>query len=143
MVELTRIAEIGNKNWKVKASKLIYIKRQIWGLAKLWECEISNGQKIQKFANFWSHILVLKIWNTFYKFVNFPILSVKNFPNFTISKINQIPEIIRFRKLANFLNLTICKTIKIPKNSNFVNYHICVFWMFNLNKREDKKQIFK
>ena len=27
--ELTRVAEIGNKNWKVKPSKLIYVKGQI------------------------------------------------------------------------------------------------------------------
>ena len=61
----------------------------------------------------------------------------KNFPNFTISKIiefplltnseknNQISEIVECQKLAIFQNLTICKTIKIPRISNLmVNYHI-------------------
>ena len=60
----------------------------------------------------------------------------KNFPNFTISKIikfslltnlkknNKISESVEFQKLANFQNLTIRKTIKVPKISNLVNYHI-------------------
>ena len=60
----------------------------------------------------------------------------KNFPHFTISKIiefplltnskkNQISEIVECQKLANFQNLIICKTIKIPRISNLmVNYHI-------------------
>ena len=38
----------------------------------------------------------------------------------------QIHKIIKFLKLLK--NLTICKSIKIPKNSNLVNYHI--FWVF-------------
>ena len=61
----------------------------------------------------------------------------KNFPNFTILKINEFPlltnsrkkyqiyEIVECRKLGNFQNLTICKTIKIPRILNLmVNYHI-------------------
>ena len=34
MDELTRVIDMGNKNCKVKVSKLIYIKAQIWKLAK-------------------------------------------------------------------------------------------------------------
>ena len=63
----------------------------------------------------------------------------KKFPNFTISKIikfplltnsrknNQSSKIVEFQKLGNFLNLTICKTIKIQKILNLmVNYQICL-----------------
>ena len=37
-------------------------------------------------------------------------------------------KLIKFRKLANlkFQNLTICKIMKIPKMSNFINYYILI-----------------
>ena len=78
---------------------------------------------------------------------NLPIFGIKlwfsklkkKFPNFKISKIikfslltnlkknNQSSEIVEFQKLANFLNLTICKAIKIQKISHLmVNYQICI-----------------
>ena len=42
-------------------------------------------------------------------------------------KNNQISEIVEFQKLENFQNLTICKIIKIPKNSNLmIHYQICI-----------------
>ena len=78
---------------------------------------------------------------------NFPIFGIKlwfsrlkkKFPNFKISKNikftlltnskknNQSSEIVEFQKLANFFNLTICKTVEIQKISNLmVNYRICI-----------------
>ena len=36
-------------------------------------------------------------------------------------------QIVIYSKLVNFQNLSICKTIEIPKISNLVNYHI--FWV--------------
>ena len=78
---------------------------------------------------------------------NLPIFGIKlwfsklkkKIPNFTISKIikfplltnskknNQSSEIVEFQKLANFKNLTICKTIKIQKIWNLmINYQICI-----------------
>ena len=41
-----------------------------------------------------------------------------NFYYLETQKNNQISEIVEFQKLENFQNLTIFKTIKIPKNSN-------------------------
>ena len=55
-----------------------------------------------------------------------------NFENHQISiidklKKNQCSEIVEFQKLANFQNLTICKTMNIQKISNLmVNYQICI-----------------
>ena len=49
-----------------------------------------------------------------------------NFKNHQISIIdklktnNQSSEIVEFQKLANFKNLTLCKTIKIQKISNLM-----------------------
>ena len=49
------------------------------------------------------------------------IAKFKNFENHQISILdrlkqkNQSYEIVEFQKLANFFNLTICKTIKIEK----------------------------
>ena len=71
------------------------------------------------------------------KFLKFP--KFYNFENNQISiiekleKNNKISEIVEFQKLANFQNLTICKTIKILKNSNLVNYH--KFWVFEQFKQ--------
>ena len=62
------------------------------------------------------------------KLPNFKISKIINIPLLTNSnKNNQSSEIVEFKKLAIFLNLTICKTIKIQKISNFmVNYQICI-----------------
>ena len=71
--------------------------------------------------------MVLQIKKKILKFPKF-----YNFENHQISiivkqKKNQISKIVKFQKLANFWNLTICKTIKIPKISNLmVNYQICI-----------------
>ena len=46
------VTKIGNKNWEVKASKLIYIKEQMWELVKsraVWNIEGTNNFKICKF----------------------------------------------------------------------------------------------
>ena len=46
-----RVTKIGNENWEVKASKLIYIKKQIRELEKLrivWNIE-KNNSKIWQF----------------------------------------------------------------------------------------------
>ena len=54
----------------------------------------------------------------FYNFENHQISIIDK-----LKKINQSFEIVEFQKLANFKNLTICKTIKIQKISNLmVNY---------------------
>ena len=47
-----RVTKTGNKNWKVKASKSIYINGQTWGSAKLqvvWSIEWTNNPKICQF----------------------------------------------------------------------------------------------
>ena len=58
----------------------------------------------------------------FYNFENHQISIIDK-----LKKINQSFEIVEFQKLANFKNLTICKTIKIQKLSNLMlNYQICI-----------------
>ena len=51
----------------------------------------------------------------FYNFENHQISIIDK-----LKKKNQSSEIVEFQKLANFLNLTICKTIKIQKHSNLM-----------------------
>ena len=75
-------------------------------------------------------IFEIKLWFSKLKkkFQKYPKLY--NFENHQISiidklkKNNKISEIVEFQKLANFQNFTICKTIKFPKISNLINYHI-------------------
>ena len=58
----------------------------------------------------------------FYNFANHQISIIDK-----LNKNNQSSEIVELQKLANFKNLTICKTIKIQKISNLmVNYQICI-----------------
>ena len=64
--------------------------------SKILECQTENVKKFDKFFNFPN--------------CNIPIIS----------------EIVQFRKLENFHILKICKTIKISKTSNSINYHICI-----------------
>ena len=67
--------------------------------------------------------MVFQIENKFQKCPKF-----YNFVNHQISIIDKLKkknsEIVEFQKLANFQNLTTCKTIKISKISNLANYHI-------------------
>ena len=63
-----------------------------------------------------------KINSKFYNFENHQISIIDK-----LKKNNQSSEIVEFQKLANFKNLTICKTSKIQKISNLmVNYQICI-----------------
>ena len=79
-----------------------------------------------KLANFFSQMLLFQI-QKFWKFVNFPMSKIVKFPLFTNSY-NKISEIGQFRKLANFRNLKIWKTIEIPNIYNLIYYRIfCVF----------------
>ena len=75
-------------------------------------------------------IFGIKLWFSELKkkFPNFKISKIIKFPLLTNSKKNnQSSEIVEFQKLANFLDLTICKTIKIQKISNLmINYQICI-----------------
>ena len=62
-------------------------------------------------------IFGIKLWFSKLK-KNSQILKFRkssNFPYWQIQKNNQSSEIVEFQKLANFFNLTICKTIKIQK----------------------------
>ena len=77
---------------------------------KLWFSKLNK--KFQKFPKF-------------YNFENHSIFIIDKF-----KKNNKISEIVDFPKLEN---LTICKTIKIPKIFNLVNYHI--FWVFEQCKQ--------
>ena len=58
------------------------------------------------------------------------ILQFRKSPNFYYLETqinNQASEIVEFQNLENFQNLPICKTIKIPKNSNLlIHYQICI-----------------
>ena len=47
---------------------------------------------------------------------------------------------LQFRKLANFHILKICKTIKIPKTLNLVNYHTYILSVRRLKKVKVKKK---
>ena len=74
-------------------------------------------------------IFEIKLW--FFRFQIFRFPKFYNFENYRISileklkKNNQISEIVEFQKLENFQNLTIFKTIKIPRIANLmVNHHI-------------------
>ena len=75
-------------------------------------------------------IFGIKLWCSRLKkkFQKFPkFYNIENYRTSIIEKLknNQISEIVEFQKLANFQNLTICKTIEIPRISNLmVNYHI-------------------
>ena len=53
------------------------------------------------------------------------VKKIDKFVNFPNRKISKISETVQFRKLANF-KILICKTIKTPKTSNLVNYHIWI-----------------
>ena len=75
-------------------------------------------------------IFGIKLWFSrlkffFLNFPNFTISKIIEFPLLTNSKKNkQISAIVECQKLANFQNLTICKTNKILRISNLtVNYH--------------------
>ena len=81
--ELTRIMKIGNKKYKDKASKLIYITDNYENGQNCESYGILNGWTIPKFANFgildsltnWKNsenlfnFQIVKLW----KFINFPI----------------------------------------------------------------------
>ena len=103
-----RISKIKNENWR-----------------NYEQCGISNGRTKPKFANFWNQIMVFQIEK---KFPNFKISKIITFPLLTNSKkIIKVLKLLDFKKLANFFNLTIFKTIKIQKISNLmVNYQICI-----------------
>ena len=61
------------------------------------------------------------------------------FPLLNNSSNNQITEMLRFKKLANFQNLTIRKIIKIPQIYNLVNYQMYSECSNNLNKHKNKE----
>ena len=78
-------------------------------------CKIASTTK---FANFLSQISVFRI-EKILENMNFPILKIRKFsnsensPKFLFSKVPKIPQ-----------NLTVWKTIKIPRISNLVNDHL-------------------
>ena len=107
-----------------------------WINVFLLSCRMSQTEPLKsKFANFWNRITVFQIKKIIPKISQ--ILQFRKSSNFhywKTQKNNQTSEIVEFQKLANFQNLTICKTFKISRISNLmVNYHI--FWSFEQFKQ--------
>ena len=73
------------------------------------------GRRIPKLANFWSKIFIFQIDKNSKNFPNFTIVKIIKFPLSTNSYNNQIFEIVQFRKIANFQNLTTRKISKFQK----------------------------
>ena len=88
-----RITKIRNKNWEAKASKLIYIKGQVWEIAS--SVEYQMDKKFQNLLIFGAKFRFSKFEKNVTKSI-FKIVNFWNFLNFTISKI------IKFLKFLNF-----------------------------------------
>ena len=93
---------------------------QIWEFAKLWVVRNIEWTNNSEIVNLFSQILVFKI-EKFYKFVNYPIWTIKKITIFRIRKISDFENSknFKFENIQRFPNFTISQIIKFLKLFNF------------------------
>ena len=115
-----RVNKIGNENWKVETSKLIYIKGQIWELAKLGIVRNIERTENSKICQFLELNFDFPNWKN--SRLIFPIVKFQKFSIWKITKISQTFIIDKFIKWANFRNCSILKITKFSKYDDLENY---------------------